>query len=128
MAVDNREKVRSVSTDKYTNEVRQRWGNTEAYKESLQRNADTDKAVKALDAVLGGFAGLHRNGTAPDDEPAKIQVEKLRQCITDNFYTCTDEILAGLGEMYTADERFKNNIDKHGEGTAEFISACIRSY
>lgn len=117
-----------MSTDKYTNEVRQRWGNTEAYKESRQRNADTDKAVKALDAVLGGFAGLHRNGTAPDDEPAKIQVEKLRQCITDNFYTCTDEILAGLGEMYTADERFKNNIDKHGEGTAEYISACIRSY
>ena len=128
MAVNNREKVRSVSTDKYTNEVRQRWGNTEAYKESRQRNADTDKAVKALDAVLGRFAGLHRNGTAPDDEPAKIQVEKLRQCITDNFYTCTDEILAGLGEMYTADERFKNNIDKHGEGTAEYISACIRSY
>ena len=59
---------------------------------------------------------------------AKIQVEKLQRCITDNFYTCTNEILAGLGQMYVADERFKNNIDKHGEGTAEYVSQCIKSY
>ena len=114
--------------NKYAEEVRQRWGSTDAYKESQQRNTDFGKAASLLDAVFEEFAELDRSGTSPDDEAAKIQVEKLQRCITDNFYTCTNEILAGLGQMYVADVRFKNNIDKHGEGTAEFVSQCIKSY
>ena len=51
-----------------------------------------------------------------------------RAHITANYYTCTDEILAGLGEMYVVDERFKKNIDKYGEGTAEFAAEGIRIY
>ena len=114
--------------NQYAEEVKQRWGNTDAYKESQQRNTDFSKAAALLDAVFEEFAELNRSGISPNDEPAKVQVEKLQQCITDNFYTCTNEILAGLGQMYVVDERFKTNIDKHGEGTAEYISACIKSY
>ena len=50
---------------------------------------------------------------------------KLQAYITDSYYTCTDEIIAGLGKMYVADERFKNNIDKYGEGTADFVAEAI---
>ena len=114
--------------NKYAEEVRQRWGSTDAYKESQQRNTDFSQAASLLDAVFEEFAELDRSGISPDDEAAKIQVEKLQRCITDNFYTCTNEILAGLGQMYVADVRFKNYIDKHGEGTAEFVSQCIKSY
>ena len=114
--------------NKYAEEVRQRWGSTDAYKESQQRNTDFSQAASLLDAVFEEFAELDRSGISPDDEAAKVQVEKLQRCITDNFYTCTNEILAGLGQMYVADVRFKNNIDKHGEGTAEFVSQCIKSY
>lgn len=114
--------------NEYAEEVRQRWGRTDAYKESQQRNTDFSKAAALLDGVFEEFAELDRSGISPDDEAAKIQVEKLQRCITENFYTCTNEILAGLGQMYVVDERFKNNIDKHGEGTAEFVSQCIKSY
>ena len=114
--------------NKYAEEVRQRWGSTDAYKESQQRNTDFSQAASLLDAVFEEFAELDRSGISPDDEAAKIQVEKLQRCITENFYTCTNEILAGLGQMYAADVRFKTNIDKHGEGTAEFVSQCIKSY
>ena len=114
--------------NKYAEEVRQRWGSTDAYKESQQRNTDFSQAASLLDAVFEEFAELDRSGISPDNEAAKIQVEKLQRCITDNFYTCTNEILAGLGQMYVADVRFKNYIDKHGEGTAEFVSQCIKSY
>jgi hypothetical protein len=55
-------------------------------------------------------------------------VKKLQNHITENYYTCTREILSGLGQMYTADERFKNNIDKHADGTAEFIGEAIKFY
>ena len=101
--------------NKYAEEVRQRWGSTDAYKESQQRNTDFSQAASLLDAVFEEFAELDRSGISPDDE-------------ADNFYTCKNEILAGLGQMYAADVRFKNNIDKHGEGTAEFVSQCIKSY
>lgn len=114
--------------NKYAEEVRQRWGSTDAYKESQQRNTDFSQAASLLGAVFEEFAELDRSGISPDDEAAKIQVEKLQRCITENFYTCTNEILAGLGQMYAADVRFKTNIDKHGEGTAEFVSQCIKSY
>ena len=55
-------------------------------------------------------------------------VAKLQIHITANYYTCTDEILAGLGQMYVVDERFKKNIDKYGEGTTEFATEGIRIY
>ena len=52
-------------------------------------------------------------------------IGKLRDFITKNYYTCTNDIFAGLGQMYVADERFKKNIYKYGEGTAEFASEAI---
>ena len=68
------------------------------------------------------------SGEAPDSKESQNLVEKLQNYITENFYTCTKEILAGLGQMYVADERFKNNIDKHSVGTAEFVSKAIEYY
>jgi hypothetical protein len=55
-------------------------------------------------------------------------VKKLQDHITGNYYLCTNEILAGLGQMYVGDERFKANIDKNGDGTAEFVSQAIENH
>ena len=65
-----------------------------------------------------------------DPASAEVQalVARLQEFITANYYTCTPEILAGLGEMYVCDERFKNNIDKYGNGTAEFASKAIAEF
>ena len=114
--------------NQYAEEVKQRWGNTAAYKEFEQRHTDYNKAAVLLDAVFEEFAELNRSGISPDSEPAKIMVEKLQQCITDNFYTCTDYIPKGFGQMYVTDDRFRKKIGRHGEGTAEFVSGCIKSY
>ena len=69
-----------------------------------------------------------KNGLQPDSPEVQNQVKMLQNHITANYYHCTNEILAGLGQMYVADERFKNNIDKHGDGTAEFIREGIEIY
>ena len=75
-------------------------------------------------AELGKLKNL-----APAAPEAQAAIRKLQQFITDHFYTCTPEILAGLGEMYLADERFRENIDKTGgEGTAAFVSKAIAAY
>lgn len=122
-----------MQNKQYADEVRERWGVTEAYRESERRAAnysqsDWDALNDGIDAIMAAFAELKADGASPDSEQLRRQVEKLRQFITDNMYTCADEILAGLGQMYVADERFTKNIDKHGDGTAEYIGECINSY
>ena len=68
------------------------------------------------------------NGHTADSDETQALVKELQNYITENYYTCTKEILAGLGQMYIADERFKTNIDKNGDGTAEFVSTAIENH
>ena len=117
----------------YENEVRERWGNTDAYREHAQKTKNYTKEKWAesndgLMAIFAEFAALKNSGASADSTEAQALVAKLQAHITANYYTCTDEILAGLGKMYVADERFKKNIDKYGEGTAEFVLEGIRIY
>ena len=78
--------------------------------------------------IFAELATCKANGASADSAEAQTLVAKLQAHITANYYTCTDEILAGLGKMYVADERFKKNIDKYGERTAEFAAEGIRIY
>ena len=117
----------------YETEVRERYGNTTAYREHewKTKNYTKEKWVEANDgmmAIFAEFAACNKNGVSADSAEAQMLVTKLQAHITENYYTCTDEILAGLGKMYVADERFKKNIDKYGEGTAEFASEAIEVY
>lgn len=115
----------------YDIEVKQRFGNTDAYKEHAEKTANytADKWQEVNDglmSVLAKFAECMQNGNSADSDKSQALVIELQDYITDNYYTCTNEILAGLGLMYVADERFKTNIDKNGVGTAEFISEAIK--
>ena len=117
----------------YKTEVRSRWGATDAYREHKQktRNYTKEKWAEANDglmAIFAEFAACKASGARVDSAEAQALVAKLQAHITANYYTCTDEILAGLGKMYTCDERFKKNIDKYGNGTAEFAADAIASY
>ena len=117
----------------YDLEVKQRWGETEAYKEHQQKTTDytQDKWQEVNDglmAVFAKFAECKQNGKTADSKEAQALVKDLQSYITENYYTCTKEIIAGLGLMYVADERFKTNIDKSGNGTAEFVSQAIETY
>ena len=78
--------------------------------------------------IFAEFAACKANGVSAASVEAQALVAKLQTHITENYYTCTDEILAGLGKMYVSDERFTKNIDKYGDGTAEFASEAIASY
>lgn len=114
----------------YDNEAQKRWGDTKAYREYENRTEKSGTADLSaeMDAILEGFAKLKASGTACDAEPALLQVEKLQKLITKRCYTCTKEILFSLGQMYIDDPRFRENIDRYGEGTAAYLSACIKAY
>ncbi len=117
--------------DSYAKEAREKWGDTAAYKEYSAKAYSAEKQNElndGMDALIAEFAGCMTGGNNPESDEAQALVKKWQAYITDNFYTCTKEILAGLGAMYTADERFKANIDRYGKGTVEFMSAAIQKY
>ena len=117
----------------YSKESCKRWGNTDAYREHEEKTKSYTKekwaeASDGMMAIFAEFAACKENGASVDSAEAQALVAKLQSHITENYYTCTDEILAGLGKMYVDDERFKKNIDKYGEGTAEFAADAIEVY
>ena len=117
----------------YKAEVKQKYGNTEAYKEFEQKTANHTKADFAVSAdglnkILGKFAACKDNGFTPHSPQAQALAKELQDYITQNFYTCTKEFFSCLGVMYTADDRFRENIDKHSPDTAAFISKAIEIY
>lgn len=117
----------------YFNETRERWGDTSAYREHEEKTKNYTKekwaeANDALMAIFAEFAACKQSGAKANSDEAQALVAKLQAHITENYYACSNEILAGLGKMYVADERFKKNIDKYGEGTAEFTSEAIEVY
>lgn len=116
---------------KYSAEVESRWGNTEAYAQSKEKTAkyskdDWAEIMSKSDAIMKKFA--NKIGEEPESIEVQELVEEWKNFITQTYYDCTLEILAGLGEMYIADERFTTNIDKFGIGTALLMSKAIKVY
>ena len=117
----------------YETEVKQRFGETDAYKEHTEKTANYTKdkwqeVNDGLMTVFTKFTECNKNGNTTDSDEAQALVIELQNYITENYYTCTKEILSGLGQMYTEDERFKNNIDKYTKGTAGFVREAIQIY
>lgn len=117
-------------SNKYKREAYDRWGNTDAYREHEKKTKNYTKEKWAeindgLMSIFFEFAERKNKEFAINSSEVQSLVVKLREYITQNYYTCTNEILAGLGQMYACDERFKNNIDKYGEGTATFAAEAI---
>lgn len=121
-----------TEADRYAEEVKSRWGNTEAYRESRIRTEGKSSEELRQDgdgmmAVFARFGAIR--GCDPACNDARRLVQELQQFITDHYYTCTREILSGLGQMYVSDDRFRANIDRAGgEGTAELVSRAIAAY
>ena len=119
--------------EKHKAEAKEKWGKTDAYKEHAERTKNYSKQkwndlAGGMDHIMAKFALCMKKSETPDSEEVQNLVKMLQSHITENYYLCTNEILAGLGQMYVADERFKNNIDKHADGTAAFICEAIAVY
>lgn len=116
---------------KYAAEAKARWGETEAYAQYQARTAADDDAQwnqqnEEAHAIWAQFSA-HRND--PPDSPAlQALVAQWQAYISKHFYTCSNEILAGLGQMYVGDPRFTENIDRFGKGTADCMANAIAVY
>ncbi|HIH7874928.1 TPA: MerR family transcriptional regulator [Streptococcus suis] len=119
----------SSQLEAYKTEAKERWGQTAAYAEFEEGyDASKDQAfAREMHSIFEAFGKMQSlEASLPD---VQVQVATLQAYITENFYTCTKEILQGLGLMYVEDERFSANIDRAGgPGTASFVSQAIAIY
>lgn len=118
--------------DEYTKKAKEQWGQTEAYREFEKKhgkrsNEETSMISERFMDIFRKFGTMM--GLSPSDAPVQVQVRKLQDYITENFYTCTDQILEGLGKMYAGGGEFTENIDSAGgTGCAVFTAKAIETY
>lgn len=117
--------------NKYAEEARERWGETKEYKESIEKQAHyTEKDIEIIsveaDKIFSEFGA--NVGKSPDNSEIQVLVLKWQQHISKYYYECSNQMLSCLGEMYVNDERFKKNIDRFGDGTAQLMSDAIKVY
>jgi DNA-binding transcriptional MerR regulator len=116
--------------DEYADEARDRWGDTDAYRQSAQRTASYSKddwlRIKAEgDAVTQRFADLFTAGASADGPQAAAAVREHREHISRWFYDCSPQMQRGLAEMYVADDRFRRTYDDRAQGLAQWIHDAV---
>lgn len=115
----------------YQREAKEKWGHTKAYKESGKKVSQYTKddwntiQSEAADIYASFFA---LRGTDLSSTMAREVVKRWQNHISAYYYQCSDVMLAGLGQMYIADDRFRSNIDQNGEGTAKIMAEAIEAY
>ena len=122
----------TTKQDRYAAEAKAKWGKTDAYKEFEKKTEGQTKEQQIADGdgLMAIFAELGAiRHTDPDSAEAQALIAKLQKFISDHYYTCTPQILKGLGQMYIAGDSMTENIDRAGgEGTAEFAHKAIEIY
>jgi len=116
----------------YDAEVEERWGETDAYRQSKRKTAAYSKddwvRIKAEgDDVEARFAAAMRAGVPADSEQAMAIAEEHRQQISRNFYDCPPQMHAGLGRMYVEDERFTAHYEEIAPGLAQYVSTAVQA-
>lgn len=130
--MDTSELFGGFDPSKYEAEARERWGDTDGYKESIRRTQrytpeDWKRQQAEQGAIYADAAAAMRRGLEPTAAAALEIAERHRQSIDTWFYPCSKAMHAGLADMYEADDRFRASIDRAGEGLTTFLAAAIRA-
>lgn len=117
----------------YEAEAQDRWGDTDAYKESARRTKayskeDWKRVMAEQAAVTAAYVACMEAGCPPNSPEAFAAVEKHVASINDNFYTIPAEMFGNLAEMWVTDQRFTRNIDKAKPGLAQFQHDAVKAW
>lgn len=120
----------SEQIERYAKDAKAQWGDTKEYREFEAKDLTKEQqrtAGAGLMELFRAFAAL-KDG-APDAPEAQAAVKKLQDYISANFYSCSNDVLKGLGQMYGAGGEFTENIDAFaGAGTAAFAAKAVEAY
>jgi len=130
--VDYKKLFNGFDPSKYEDEVKQRWGNTDAYKASQKRTKsyteeDWKRCMAEQGEVYADAIAALKAGKAPTDPAVMDVAERHRLAIDRWFYPCSTTMHCGLADMYEADDRFRSFFEGHAAGLAAYLSAAIRA-
>jgi DNA-binding transcriptional MerR regulator len=116
--------------DVHEAEARERWGDTDPYRESARRTAgytkeDWLRIRGEADSLMRQWVAALDAGTAAESAPVMELAEEHRRQIIRHFYDCTYEIQVGLAEMFLADPRFRAHYDDQRPGLAQYVHDAI---
>ncbi len=120
-----------ATMEEYKQEAKERWGNTDAYKESMRKTATYSKedwtriAAAETDRRERIAALMDKD---PGDPAVQAIMEEFFKSICEHYYSCTPEIFKNLGEMYVADPRFAKNYETIKPGMADFMRQAMAIY
>lgn len=119
--------------EQYAQEAEERWGDTDAWKQSRRRTneygeAEWDRIKAETDANEAAFAELLRDGVPADDERTAAPVTNHRQHIDRWFYDCSEQMQRNLAAMYVANERFAAHYDEREDGLAQYVHDAIMAH
>lgn len=118
--------------DEYAKRAKEQWGDTSAYHEYEKKSKNMTEVqqkdmINNFMLIFAEFGKLKEQDAANDT--VQLQVQKLQNFISEHYYECSKEILAGLGKMYASGGEFTENIDSYGGvGTAAFTAKAIEIY
>lgn len=117
---------------RHADEARERWGHTDAYRQSAARTTSYSESVWAeikaeLESIKSDFADAMVQGIDPDADAARALAERARLHIDRRYYACSHEMHSALADMYTADDRFRAHYDDRVDGLAEYVAAAIKA-
>jgi MerR family transcriptional regulator, thiopeptide resistance regulator len=123
---------REFRQEEFEEETKQRWGHTDAYKESKRRTGsyskqDWERLGVEAGAIYETFAALMQAGSDPTSPAAMDAAEQHRQHISRWFYPCPRDMHRGLGELYVSDPRFTANIDRVRAGMSQYMKEAFRA-
>lgn len=118
--------------EQYQAEAEERWGHTDAYRESSRRtkthsDADWTEIKAELEGIEVGFAEAMDEGVDPSTERAMDLAERAREHIDRRYYACSHDMHSALADMYTSDDRFRAHYDDRRSGLAEYVAQAIRA-
>ena len=116
----------------YLDEAEQRWGNSDAWKQSAERarkytKADWERMKQEMASVYGRLELAFKEGRKPDSPEAIAAVDGIRLLIDKWHYTCSKQFHANLTAMTSSDERFVRNIDRNRPGLARYMHEAARA-
>lgn len=118
---------------RYEREAAERWGETEAYAESHRRTRDYSEEdwlrIKSeADAILERVAKAVEHGESPSSAEGRALADAYRQHIDRYFYPCSASMFHEVASLYTSDQRFKQNLDRFGDGVAAFLGEAASAH
>jgi DNA-binding transcriptional MerR regulator len=116
----------------YEAEAKERWGDTEAYRESAKRTKrygkdDWRRIQEEQATIYADAVAALQDGREADSAEAMDLAERHRQSIGRWFYPCGRAMHAKLADLWEADPRYGENMDKHGAGLTAFLAAAVRA-